>query len=1187
MAAVRTPLLLQPLMVSVVAWLALAGFSMQAQAQEIKPARASKAAMAVAAEPASPAFRIEGRQRKLALLAPEVNMLKGEDETRDITPGVPLRYGVVRTLGGLKADGRDGIGRWRVLADGSWRWTLEVAAPGARSLELNFSSFRLPFGAKLVIRSAAGKLALPPLTDADNPASGHLRTAMLESNRAVLELSVPATARGKVELTLASAVWGYRSPFDVAQAKSGSCNIDVACPEGDAWREQISSVAMYLSNGYACTGTLIATGDRAADISQPRFATAHHCVSTAEEAEGMVLYWGYESPTCRAPGSTASGQALPYQGNVVAVQTGGANLLATNRDTDVTAVQLNTPVPAEAQAYYSGWDRSGTAPTGAVAIHHPNGDEKRISFDFDPLTTQNNCIVTSSMTNTHWRVSQYERGTTEQGSSGAGLWDQNSGLLVGVLSGGIAACDTPNGYDCYGRLASAWGVTSDTATPFPAAFDRSGDNPQTQPGMGACEAPHVTLATNVFVQGVRAGEPATFAADATGGSGAISFAWDLDGDGLIDRQGSAHVTATYPAARSTQVRVYATDAQGCRGQASHALDVAGPKLEAQLAVTPVQVCGNGDADIDPGERWNFPVTLTNTGAVAAPAGAFALFTPSNSTLPFGPDAFGYTGTSSTQGACSYNFIDIATGEYAVAALETSVANGNTYGNLDDARSTQITLGGTGLSIYGNTVTAAVMSTNGYVSFDAAETGADWSPACGEGDFTQGAKGPQLRPYHDDLVINERAGAGLRYRYFATCPRPAEAGGAVQGCHVFQWTGMGYYGEDDDFEFQAIAYEQSGQVSYQYRSAASDEGVLASIGLVNAAGDDALNLSCKQANVTAQTAFCAFTPNAVPLQQALRVEKPALELPAIAAGASATVNVPLAFDASLSCDANPVLDFTAVAGATFSSVEPARFAPRAVTSGACQIVTNCAVPANNINARRGYFQNPARRGNGFASFPYGGLWFTAEPDRNTSWYVVSASHYQDNLMQTRLTHVVNTTPGDGVTMHSERAGTASIARIDENRQLFAWHFDDGRVGAELQQALHANLPHPKPNHTELWFSLQEGGWGLAVEEAIVDGAPWLGASAWLFDAAGQPRWLLVRGIAKSTAMPLYSYQPHCPGCPWIADWDASETNAGSLQLRFDSHIRGVIENMDITLPAPLEGEWKRDSLELLPITEPVQ
>src|SRR5690606_17183143 len=115
---------------------------------------------------------------------------------------------------------------------------------------------------------------------------------------------------------------------------------------------------------------------------------------------------------------------------------------------------------------------------------------------------------------------------------------------------------------------SAWGAQSTTGASFQSAFDRSGTNPQTQPGISTCNAPEVTLASNAFVQSATAGSPVTFSASASGGSGDITFAWDLDGDGHIDRHGGDQIVATYPSAQQVQVRVFATDAEGCRGLAS-------------------------------------------------------------------------------------------------------------------------------------------------------------------------------------------------------------------------------------------------------------------------------------------------------------------------------------------------------------------------------------------------------------------------------------------------------------------------------------------------------------------------------------------------------------------------------------------------------------------------------------------
>jgi hypothetical protein len=122
---------------------------------------------------------------------------------------------------------------------------------------------------------------------------------------------------------------------------------------------------------------------------------------------------------------------------------------------DVALLELDDRPAVASRVFYSGWDRSNAVPPGSVGIHHPNGDEKAISFNDDPLTTMNSCIGTGDR-NTHWRVDNWEDGTTEQGSSGSGLWHPDTKRLVGFLSGGLAACNNPGGFDCYGKFSVAW-----------------------------------------------------------------------------------------------------------------------------------------------------------------------------------------------------------------------------------------------------------------------------------------------------------------------------------------------------------------------------------------------------------------------------------------------------------------------------------------------------------------------------------------------------------------------------------------------------------------------------------------------------------------------------------------------------------------------------------------------------------
>jgi hypothetical protein len=89
-----------------------------------------------------------------------------------------------------------------------------------------------------------------------------------------------------------------------------------------------------------------------------------------------------------------------------------------------------------------------------VAIHHPNCDEKAISFNHDPITVTSYLGESTPGDGTHWRIDEWEDGTTEPGSSGSGIWDPNH-RLVGQLHGGYASCTSITS-DWYGRLSKSW-----------------------------------------------------------------------------------------------------------------------------------------------------------------------------------------------------------------------------------------------------------------------------------------------------------------------------------------------------------------------------------------------------------------------------------------------------------------------------------------------------------------------------------------------------------------------------------------------------------------------------------------------------------------------------------------------------------------------------------------------------------
>ncbi|MFO1475853.1 MAG: hypothetical protein U1F98_04290 [Verrucomicrobiota bacterium] len=361
---------------------------------------------------------------------------------------VPLRFAVPSKVSYRP----ETDGTWEAVAGGRL-WRLRVQVPGATDLNFGFTTFWLPPGATLHIRSEGSDYFQGPYTDRDNNRSGQLWTPVVPGNAAVIELFVPSSAMPEPVLELTRVNAGYRDLFGAGKAyiqtKSESCEINVACPEGDGWRDEIRSVARYSVAGMGlCTGTLVmdAQGD-----FRSFFLTALHCFEDTGTPESVVVYWNYQSPTC---GVSGGGSLLQNQS--------GATFRASKYDVDFMLIELDqTPDPGF-NVYYAGWDRSGIAPAGCVGIHHPSADEKAISISTNPLVTVNSCVGTGG-TATHWEVT-WSLGVTERGSSGSAIWDTATHLIVGTLSGGGSDCAAPTSPDCYGKFSVAWGSGSDSTS---------------------------------------------------------------------------------------------------------------------------------------------------------------------------------------------------------------------------------------------------------------------------------------------------------------------------------------------------------------------------------------------------------------------------------------------------------------------------------------------------------------------------------------------------------------------------------------------------------------------------------------------------------------------------------------------------------------------------------------------------
>lgn len=350
---------------------------------------------------------------------------------------IPYRIGIPRSIAATLRDGTI-----EALRDGGTLWRLAVTSPGAPWMSVEMDGLTPMPGLEVRFHNLPGGFVAGPLTGTDLNASGILASPMVPGDTLIVEVYLPAGAGVMPVFTVGSAVTGYKALGPDRGA--GSCNIDINCPEGADWQDDKRAVASIVFGGYVCTGTLL---NNAAGDCRNYFLTANHCIHNDSTAQSTVFYWNYEWSGC------GDGDFLfsDWQS--------GSTLRAQNPKSDFTLLELNTPPDLAFHLYYAGWNANPDPADGAVGIHHPSGDVKKISIEYDPLVSSFAYKVDA------WRVPSWDLGVTEGGSSGSGLWDMNH-RIVGQLFGGESQCGNPASWmhDDYGKFSSSWSGGTSAST---------------------------------------------------------------------------------------------------------------------------------------------------------------------------------------------------------------------------------------------------------------------------------------------------------------------------------------------------------------------------------------------------------------------------------------------------------------------------------------------------------------------------------------------------------------------------------------------------------------------------------------------------------------------------------------------------------------------------------------------------
>ena len=329
-------------------------------------------------------------------------------------------------------------------------WRMKLEAEDAEAMNLYLKDFQLPRGAELSFYTPDFTYKLPIITSDENPENKIYVTDHVPGSNLIVELFVPQGVEVRHCFTIKDIGYMYRPlPRWMSGGRgfgtSGDCEVNVNCPEGEKWQDEKKGVAriLLLAGGglYYCTGSLI---NNVRNDKTPYFLTAHHCGEGATEEEFLKwkFYFNYESPSCENPDK----EPEPYM-------TTGSEKIAEGAyppGSDFLLLKLSDVVSSAPNLFFNGWNISTTPATSGVGIHHPDGDIKKISTYTKKLQDddQTHWILQWAQTKTNW-------GVTEGGSSGSPIFDQNK-YMVGTLTGGMAECAVPQGYDYYGQMAYHW-----------------------------------------------------------------------------------------------------------------------------------------------------------------------------------------------------------------------------------------------------------------------------------------------------------------------------------------------------------------------------------------------------------------------------------------------------------------------------------------------------------------------------------------------------------------------------------------------------------------------------------------------------------------------------------------------------------------------------------------------------------
>jgi lysyl endopeptidase len=417
---------------------------------------------------------------------------KNNASTVENLMGKPLQIGFGREVAQTAtASATNQVLKWQPTGSGGQIAAINFSSTGAKGMRIGLLISQLPTSAILRFYSNTDTSAFEVKGDeilaviAKNVASGDTSndartywSPVIKSNNGTIEIEIPAKVdANKVQISIPIVSHFFISMNDAQKisalntydandpSRTGNagktCQVDVKCTDPlPAASDAVAWLVFNQSAGSAsiCSGTLLNDN---LNSRTPYLLTANHCISSQTSASTLYTDFKYRSLTCN---NSTTGEYFP-------TTTTGSALLYTAYSTDTTLLRLYGAPSTE--VLFAGWDATtapATATTGIHGIHHPRGDQQRLSrgsisgyFTRNPTNT--NSFLNSDITNGTILNVTLANGIVEGGSSGSAIFkgtDANPQVIGQLFGGQESACNTLNPtvsepqFTVYGRFDVAF-----------------------------------------------------------------------------------------------------------------------------------------------------------------------------------------------------------------------------------------------------------------------------------------------------------------------------------------------------------------------------------------------------------------------------------------------------------------------------------------------------------------------------------------------------------------------------------------------------------------------------------------------------------------------------------------------------------------------------------------------------------